>query len=481
LLEGIAPKCAVDGDNPVGLVVSAGATEEVAFAIACSAELARLEVSTATTGASPDPDGYTLQIDGAAGQRIGANAALTITGLTAGDHTVRLSNIAPNCQVTGPNPTEVRLVPAEAAQVAFAIECPVPTGSIEATVVTLGFAAEFDGYTLSVDGDAERAIDRNGTVTFSGLGPGRHGVLLAGIASNCLLDGENPRVVEVASLATTALALQVACRVPVSDQILFSSDRSTVFPFSHVYRMRADGSEVVDLTPGADGEDGAWSPDGTRIAFTSYRDGNAEIYVMGADGIGLARLTRHPADDKEPTWSPDGRQIAFLSTGPGETTLRVMNADGTDARSIAGTFNGTSPSWSPDGMMIAFERFVRLCHFDVCVADIFLVPATGGSAVNLTNNADEVAHNPAWSPDGSTIAYEQESQIYTIRPDGTGRTLLSRNPAAQDVNPVWSPSGSSVAFTRYLENSEVFVMNADGTNVANLSNHPANDGASSWR
>jgi TolB protein len=365
--------------------------------------------------------------------------------------------------------------------VAFAIECPVPTGSIEATVVTLGFAAEFDGYTLSVDGDAERAIDRNGTVTFSGLGPGRHGVLLAGIASNCLLDGENPRVVEVASLATTALALQVACRVPVSDQILFSSDRSTVFPFSHVYRMRADGSEVVDLTPGADGEDGAWSPDGTRIAFTSYRDGNAEIYVMGADGIGLARLTRHPADDKEPTWSPDGRQIAFLSTGPGETTLRVMNADGTDARSIAGTFNGTSPSWSPDGMMIAFERFVRLCHFDVCVADIFLVPATGGSAVNLTNNADEVAHNPAWSPDGSTIAYEQESQIYTIRPDGTGRTLLSRNPAAQDVNPVWSPSGSSVAFTRYLENSEVFVMNADGTNVANLSNHPANDGASSWR
>ncbi|MGH3368593.1 MAG: TolB family protein, partial [Nocardioidaceae bacterium] len=277
MLEGIAPNCAVDGDNPVGLVVSAGATEVVAFAIACSAELTRLEVSTATTGASPDPDGYTVQIDGAAGQPIGANAALTITGLTAGVHTVRLSDIAPNCRVTGPNPTEVSLVPAEAAQVAFAIECPVPTGSIEATVVTLGFAAEFDGYTLSVDGDAGHAIDRNGTVTFSGLGPGRHTVLLAGIASNCLLDGENPRVVEVASLTTTALALQVACRVPVSDQILFSSDRSTVFPFSHVYRMRADGSEVVDLTPGADGEDGAWSPDGTRIAFTSYRDGNAEI------------------------------------------------------------------------------------------------------------------------------------------------------------------------------------------------------------
>ncbi len=74
----------------------------------------------------------------------------------------------------------------------------------------------------------------------------------------------------------------------------------------------------------------AWSPDGTKIAFTSDRDGNFEIYVMNADGRNPTRLTSDPATDNFPAWSPDGTKIAFDSRRDGNFEIYVMNADGTN-------------------------------------------------------------------------------------------------------------------------------------------------------
>jgi len=73
----------------------------------------------------------------------------------------------------------------------------------------------------------------------------------------------------------------------------------------------------------------SWSPDGTKIAFCSTKDGNAEIYVMNADGTGAIRLTNNPAWEDSPSWSPDGTRIAFDSSRDGNTEIYVMNADGT--------------------------------------------------------------------------------------------------------------------------------------------------------
>ena len=75
----------------------------------------------------------------------------------------------------------------------------------------------------------------------------------------------------------------------------------------------------------------AWSPDGSKLAFTSNRDGNAEIYVMNRDGSGVRRLTNHPTIDVTPTWSPTGTQIAFTSDRTGTPQIYIMNADGTRA------------------------------------------------------------------------------------------------------------------------------------------------------
>ena len=85
----------------------------------------------------------------------------------------------------------------------------------------------------------------------------------------------------------------------------------------------------------------SWSPDGKRIAFTSSRDGNMEIYVMDADGNNQQNLTNRPHLDWEPSWSPDGKRIAFMSNGEGGLEIKdgnleiyVMDADGSNQRNL---------------------------------------------------------------------------------------------------------------------------------------------------
>ena len=123
--------------------------------------------------------------------------------------------------------------------------------------------------------------------------------------------------------------------------------------------MDADGSNVVNLIPlaGQEDFDPAWSPDGSRIAFTSNRDGgnsNYEIYVMDADGSNQRRLTTSPAAapawDHEPTWSPDGTRIAFSSARDGNYEIYVMNADGSGQTNLTNSpGNDDQPSWQPLG------------------------------------------------------------------------------------------------------------------------------------
>ena len=95
--------------------------------------------------------------------------------------------------------------------------------------------------------------------------------------------------------------------------------------------MNSDGANQLNVTnsPAGDGWP-CWSPDGTKIAFVSSRDGDMEIYVVNADGSGLTKLTDNSAWDGGPTWSPDGTQIAFQSKRDGDYRVYVMDAAGTD-------------------------------------------------------------------------------------------------------------------------------------------------------
>src|SRR5688572_21556661 len=93
----------------------------------------------------------------------------------------------------------------------------------------------------------------------------------------------------------------------------------------------------------------------TKIAFTSERDGNAEIYVMNADGTNQINLTNHLAGDGDPSWSPDGARIAFASNRTGIAQVYLMNVDGSNVVMLTNELAGASdPSWSRDGTRIAF-------------------------------------------------------------------------------------------------------------------------------
>jgi hypothetical protein len=221
--------------------------------------------------------------------------------------------------------------------------------------------------------------------------------------------------------------------------------------------------------PRALDRDAAWSSDGRHIAFTSLRDGNAEIYLMKADGTEQRRLTTDPAFDADPTFSPDGTQLAFTSTRDGNTEIYVMAVDGSAQRRL--TFDPAvdqQADWSPDGSRIAFESTRDIN------AEIYTMNPDGGAVTRLTFNPETDA-DPSWHPDGASIAFVSGEgptlEVFTLRPGIPGRTRITHD--AQDshlCSPAWSPDGKQIAFTRF---GITRVISADARGIG----EPAADGS----
>ena len=121
--------------------------------------------------------------------------------------------------------------------------------------------------------------------------------------------------------------------------------------------MNNDGTGLTRLTADTHIDwDPAWSPDGTQIAFGSYRSGNEDIWVMNADGSNQHDLTNSPARDRHAAWSPLGTKIAFDSNRDASFEIYVMNADGTSPQRLTGNLATDSrPAWSPDGRWIMYQ------------------------------------------------------------------------------------------------------------------------------
>jgi Tol biopolymer transport system component len=261
--------------------------------------------------------------------------------------------------------------------------------------------------------------------------------------------------------------------------------------------------------------DPAWSPDGTKIAFASERDGNWEIYVMGADGSNPVNLTNYAGTDASPTWSSAGTKIAFASERDGNLEIYVMGADGSNPVNLT-NYAGTdaSPTWSLDGTKIAFVR-------DLGANDeIYVMDADGSNKVNLTK-APASDSDPAWSPDGTKLTFKTDRDLddedcfspypqycapmfefYEMDADGSNQVSLTFGPGNYQ-HPAWSPNGRRLAYAYeghfwgrrstddgnveyyYWRNVDIYFNETDGTGAVRLTTvrqtyHSETDSDPAW-
>lgn len=263
-------------------------------------------------------------------------------------------------------------------------------------------------------------------------------------------------------------------------RIAFTSDRSGN---DDVWVANADGQFPENLTDNpADDIDAAWSPDGTKIAFASNRDGDNEIYVASGDGTNVVKLTSNTSDDREPAWSPNGAYIAFRSDRTGNNEVFRMTAAGGSQTNITNSSGSSdfAPDWSPDGAEIAYQRFITGQNNEILKAN-----ADGQGKTNLTNNGANDGR-PAWSPDGATLAFHSnrtgsQFDIYTMPSAGGTATQRTTN-AASDSDPAYSPTGAQIAFnSSRTGNNELFTMTSTGGSQTARATSAGSDTNPSWQ
>ena len=207
-----------------------------------------------------------------------------------------------------------------------------------------------------------------------------------------------------------------------------------------------------------------FSPDGSRVAFISDRDEGDEIYIMNSDGSNVTQLTNNDSRNWGPCFSPYGIRIVFYSRSPGNK-IYIMNSDGSNIMQFTDDSSSCSqPAWSPDGSKIAFSSQINgdTGDWEICVMN-----PNRSNFVQLTDNNFNCSQ-PAWSPDGSKILFtadrDGDNEIYIMDSNG-GSVIQLTNNDFDDRSPSWSPDGSKIVF---MSNYKLSIMNYDGSNIVKI-------------
>jgi len=233
------------------------------------------------------------------------------------------------------------------------------------------------------------------------------------------------------------------------------SVRSTsYFCASDIYVMNGDGTgqrKLIRTRTRRDDQqdrDPVWSPNGRKVAFwreTTHRHGD-EIRIVNADGTGERRL----AQGVTPSWSPDGQHLVFQ----GRDGLFVIGANGLGLRRL--THGGGAPDWSPDGRLIVFIKF------DGHHTSLRLIRSDGTGERLLTSS--RTGRHPEWSPTGNRIVDSKWSRGFIL--NARGDLVRELDLPFYHGDPAWSPNGRQLIFSASGENElefDVYVMNTDGT------------------
>jgi Tol biopolymer transport system component len=242
---------------------------------------------------------------------------------------------------------------------------------------------------------------------------------------------------------------------------------------------------VLRLTNGPVGEDTqpVWSPDGTRIAFSSSRDGSWQIYLMNADGSNQHRLTGGPGNSYDPAWDPTSATIAYVNDRTGTPQVYAIGALGGK-----GEYAGPAPAqnytlstfaqpvFSPDGQTLAGT---------VLLSGTVIITWKVSGALIAGLNTPAVPHveHPAWSPNGSQIVYgssDGKVQVWVMAPDGSGKKALTTGPS-NNAEPRFSPTGDRILFVSdRVGLRQVWAMSPDGSHQAPVVNVAGETYDPSW-
>ena len=202
---------------------------------------------------------------------------------------------------------------------------------------------------------------------------------------------------------------------------------------------------------------------GELIAFIKGYD----IYVIGRDGTGEMQLTNTSAIESGPAWSPDGTRLAY--TIEGKSDIGLMTADGIVEGPIVTGLSGDAsvPAWSPDGQRLAFNLYSETG------SSIYIINADG---TGLTEPLADGAYVD-WSPDGGHLVYSRgtsdgETDLYVLAVDGSTQPTQITDEPGVDATARWSPDGSKIAFYSDRDDGGVYIVNPDGTDVEQILGNP---------
>jgi Tol biopolymer transport system component len=484
-----------------------------------------IEVTVRTEGSAPDPDGYSLSVDGGAGRPVGVNDELTLDALAPGSRRVRLEGLEANCYVSGDAERSVSLQAGETATLEFVVVCPGQAAGIRVVSVTTGADLDADGFDVRIGGPGGRTrrVPANGTTLVTGVPAGEQSIAVTGIASNCTANATNPATVNSVPNQVAAITLSFTCvAVTGTARIVTTTSGASLDPDGYAV-VSAGGTTPIGINGTllvAGLLNGVNSISLSGVAANCTVDGGTDrsvtITIGGTTDVLFAvTCMQLPNLTVTTTTSgieldPDGYTVRLASNDYYSSFFETKAVASTGSVTFtglpAGTYTlsleGVAPNcnisvgiWYRNitiGASNDAEAFAVTCNpsrkLAVTVgkgpaAEIYLVSETGTTSTRLTTNS-ALDDDAAWSADGSRIAFVSERdgnrEIYVMNADGSGQSRLTTS-SGTDTRPAWSPDGSRIAFVSSRDgNPEIYVMNADGTNLTRLTSDPGVDGDPGW-
>lgn len=271
-----------------------------------------------------------------------------------------------------------------------------------------------------------------------------------------------------------ALCCAAAIPAHADGKIAFSSNRTGNYD---IFVMNPDGSAQTNLTqtPNVVEEWPAWNPDGTRLVYTRTGD----LWLVDADGFAPTRIPV-PGGPNMAAFRPKTNLISYTRFGDSDTDIFTIRQDGqNETRILNNPYGDYCGRWNADGSKIVFSTYDDANN----TPNIFVANPDGSGQHKITFSKTD--RSPCWSPDGQQVVFEShrtgKEQIYIVDADGTGEKRLTYS-AADDRYPVFSPDGKKIAFASNRDGDfEIFVMNVDGTGQTQLTFNTVDDNNPSWQ